>query len=274
MNGALVTELCLIYHQGRLRHQDEFNVHELLIRRNPVFAALHSDRRDFYQLWIQEDINQNTIADILKLASERDVAIKKVSKRLISNKAQDNSHQGVLLEAGPYNYASVEEMIGLAEVRKEKLFLLVLDLLHGPQNIGSLLRTAEICGVHGVILQDRRAPDITPSVVQYSAGAAEYLLISQVTNLAQNINYLKELGVWVVGLDIDEGAMSFGDIDLDLSIAVVVGHEGSGLRRIIKKHCDFLLRLPMRGQTESLNAANAGSILLYAAWQARGFIGA
>lgn len=248
-------------------------MNELLIRRNPVFAALEADRRKFYQLWIQEDINQNSIADIFRIATQREVAIKKASKKLISNKAQDNRHQGVLLEAGPYKYASIEEMIILAEVREEKTFLLVLDLLHGPQNIGSLLRTAEICGVHGVILQDRRAPDITPAVVQYSAGAAEYLLISQVTNLAQSIDELKALDIWVVGLDIDEEAMNFGSIDLDLPIALVVGHEGSGLRRIIKKHCDFLLRLPMRGHTESLNAANAGSILLYAAWQARGFNG-
>ena len=249
-------------------------MHDLLIRRNPVFAALQAGRREFFQLWIQEDVNHKSIANILQMASDRGVAIKKASKETISNKAKDSRHQGVLLEAGPYGYSSVEDMFALAAKQNEKPFLLILDLLHGPQNIGSLLRTAEICGVHGVILQDRRAPDITPAVVQYSAGAAEYLLISQVTNLAQSITSLKEAGVWVVGLDIDEEARQLGDIDLDLPIALVVGHEGSGMRRIIKKHCDFLLRLPMRGQTESLNAANAGSILLYAAWQARGFAGA
>lgn len=248
-------------------------MHDLLIRRNPVLAALHSGRREFYQLWIQEDVNRKSIENILQMAALRNVKIKKASKQDIGNKAQDNRHQGVLLETGSYNYATVEEMISLAAERDEKPFLLVLDLLHGPQNIGSLLRTAEICGVQGVILQDRRAPDITPAVVQYSAGAAEYLLISQETNLAQSINNLKENGIWVVGLDLDENAMQFGAVDLDLPIALVVGHEGSGLRRIIKKHCDFLLRLPMRGQTESLNAANAGSILLYATWQARGFAG-
>jgi 23S rRNA (guanosine2251-2'-O)-methyltransferase len=246
---------------------------ELLIRRNSVFAALDSNRREFYRLWVQEDISQKPIADILEMASKRRVTIKKASKKAISNKAQDNRHQGVLLEASPYRYAALNEMISLASSREEKPFLLILDLLQGPQNIGSLLRTAEICGVHGIIVQDRRAPEITPTIIQYSAGAAEYLLISQVTNLAQSINDLKEKGIWVVGLDIDQEAMQYGDVDLDLPIALVVGHEGSGLRRIIKKHCDFLLRLPMRGRTESLNAANAGSILLYAAWQARGFRG-
>lgn len=248
-------------------------MHEHLIRRNPVFAALHAGRREMHKLWIQDDINRKSIASILTAASERSVKIRKASKQEISNKAQDSRHQGVLLEAGPFVYTSLDEVMMLAAGRDEKPFLLVLDLLHGPQNIGSLLRTAEICGVHGVILQDRRAPDVTPAVVQYSAGAAEYLPIVQVTNLAQNLNGLKENGIWVVGLDIDDHAMQFGAVDLDMPIALVVGHEGSGLRRITKKHCDFLLRLPMRGHTESLNAAAAGSILLYATWQARGFTG-
>ena len=246
-------------------------MHEKLIRRNPVYAALHAGRRELLKLWIQDDVKRSSIASILHAASERNVVIQKASKQEISNKAQDSRHQGVLLEAGPFVYASMDEVLTLATDRDEKPFLLVLDLLHGPQNIGSLLRTAEICGVHGVVLQDRRAPDVTPAVVQYSAGAAEYLLIVQVTNLAQNLNSLKENDIWVVGLDIDDHAMQFGAIDLDMPIALVVGHEGSGLRRIVKKHCDFLLRLPMRGHTESLNAAAAGSILLYAAWQARGF---
>lgn len=246
---------------------------EYIIRRNPVYAALHAGRRELQKLWVQEDIKRSSIASILHAASERNVTIQKASKQEISNKAQDSRHQGVLLEAGPYAYASMDEVVALAAERNERLFLLVLDLLHGPQNIGSLLRTAEICGVHGVILQDRRAPDVTPAVVQYSAGAAEYLQIIQVTNLAHTLNSLKENGIWVVGLDIDENAMQFGAVDLDMPIALVVGHEGSGLRRIVKKHCDFLLRLPMRGHTESLNAAAAGSILLYAAWQARGFNG-
>lgn len=246
-------------------------MHELLTRRNPVYAALHAGKRNIYKLWIQDDIKRGSIEFILQAASERNVAIQKASKQDINNKAQDSRHQGVLLETGPYIYASIDDAIALAADRNEKPFLLVFDLLHGPQNIGNLLRTAEVCGVHGVILQDRRAPDVTPAVVQYSAGATEYLRIAQVTNLAQSLTILKDNGVWVVGLDIDKSAVQFGAVDLDLPIALTVGHEGSGLRRIIKKHCDFLLRLPMRGHTESLNAAVAGSILLYAAWQARGF---
>ena len=152
-------------------------------------------------------------------------------------------------------------------------YALMLDLLHGPNNIGSLLRTAEICGVHGVILQHRRAPDITPAVVQFSAGAAEHLLIAQVTNLVQTIKHLQENELWVVGMDMEGDTRRLGDVDLDMPLAVVVGHEGHGLRRLVRASCDFILELPMRGNVASLNAAIAGSILLYAAWQARGFPG-
>ncbi|MCA9973153.1 MAG: RNA methyltransferase, partial [Anaerolineales bacterium] len=153
-------------------------------------------------------------------------------------------------------------------------FLLLLDLLHGPQNIGQLLRTAEIVGVHGVVVQDRRAPEVTPAVVQYSAGAAEHLLVAQVTNLVGAIQQLQAEGVWVVGMDMGPDARQLGELDLDMPLAVVVGHEGQGLRRLVRERCDLILQLPMRGQVDSLNAAVAGSILLYAAWQARGFPGA
>jgi 23S rRNA (guanosine2251-2'-O)-methyltransferase len=160
-------------------------------------------------------------------------------------------------------------MLGLAERQGERPLLLLLDLLHGPQNIGALLRTAEACGVHGVILQDRRAPEITPAVVQFSAGATEHLLIAQVTNIAATMRRLKEAGVWLAGLDLDETAQALGALDLDRALGVVVGHEGEGLRRLVRDQCDFLIRLPMRGRIESLNAAVAGSIVLYFARQAR-----
>lgn len=203
----------------------------------------------------------------VSVVSEEKQALDRLAQRL----GADPKHQGVLLEVGPYPYADLDEMLGLAERRSEKPFLLLLDLLHGPQNIGALLRTAEACGVHGVILQDRRAPEITPSVVQYAAGATEHLLIAKVTNLVQSMRELKDAGVWLAGMDMDEEARELGQIDLDMPLGIIVGHEGEGLRRLVRERCDFIIRLPMRGQVESLNAAVAGSILLYAAWQARGF---
>ncbi len=247
---------------------------EILIRRNTVLEALRGSRREIYRLRIQQDLDRKIAEPILRAAKERQVPVTRTSKQKIGNMANDSRHQGVLLETGPYIYSEVDNMLTLANSLGEKPLLLLLDLLHGPQNIGSLLRTAEICGVHGVILQDRNAPDITPAVAQFSSGATEHLLIAQVTNLVNVIKRLQQEHIWVAGMDIGEDARQLGDLDLDMPLAVIVGHEGQGLRRLVRKNCDFLLRLPMRGKIESLNAAIAGSVLLYSTWQARGFPGA
>ncbi|MDT8305078.1 MAG: 23S rRNA (guanosine(2251)-2'-O)-methyltransferase RlmB, partial [Anaerolineae bacterium] len=211
---------------------------------------------------------------LLEAARARGLAVQRAPRQKLSQLAGDSSHQGVVLEAGPFPYSDVAEMLTLAAERGEKPFLLLLDLLHGLQNIGALLRTAELCGVHGVIIQDRRAPDITPSVVTYSVGAVEHLLVAQVTNLVDTMRSLKEREVWLVGMDLGDEAQGVGEIDLDMALGIVVGHEGEGMRRLVRETCDFLLRLPMRGHVDSYNAAVAGSILLFTAWQARGFQGA
>lgn len=244
---------------------------EYLFRRNTVLEALRGSRRQIHKLWINK--KGGDFKDFHKAARQRHVPVEETHKNRLTELAGDSSHQGVVLEVGPYSYSTIDDILALAEARQERPFLLLLDLLHGPQNIGTLLRAAEACGVHGVILQDRRAPDITASVSIYSAGAAEHLLIAQVTNLAQTIDTLKTADIWVAGLDLDESAQPLGQMDLNMSLAIVVGHEGAGLRRLIREKCDFLLYLPMRGQVESLNAATAGTVLLYAAWQARGFEG-
>lgn len=246
---------------------------EYLIRRNPVLEALRGSRRELHCLWLQQGLDRKLAAPIVAAAKQRGVPVRQKSKQKLGQMARDSSHQGVLLEMGSYVYSDVPEMLALAAARDEKPFLLALDLLHGPQNIGSLLRTAEICGVHGVIVQDRRAPEITPAVVQYSAGAAEHLLIAQVTNLVHTLKELQQQEVWVAGMDMGPDTQKLGELDLDMPLVIVVGHEGQGLRRLVRSSCDFILELPMRGRVESLNAAVAGSILLYAAWQARGFLG-
>jgi 23S rRNA (guanosine2251-2'-O)-methyltransferase len=246
---------------------------EYLYRRNTVLEALRGSRRQLHRLWTQPDLDRKQAAPILAAARERQVAVQQASKQRLSQLAGDGSHQGVVLEVGPYPYSSVEEILETAVTRGERPFILLLDLIHGPQNIGTLLRTAEICGVHGVVVQDRRAPEITPSVVIYSAGAAEHLLVAQVTNLVETMRQLQRQNIWLVGLELDPQAQRLGQVDLDMPLGIVVGHEGSGLRRLVRESCDILLQLPMRGHVESLNAAVAGSVLLYAAWQARGFEG-
>jgi 23S rRNA (guanosine2251-2'-O)-methyltransferase len=239
--------------------------------------ALRGGRRAIYRLHVARDragrADERELRPILAAAEAGNVPVSAIDKRALDQLAQrhgaDPKHQGVLLEVGPYPYAEPDEMLGLAERRGERPLLLLLDLLHGPQNVGALLRTAEACGIHGVILQDRRAPEITPAVVQYAAGATEHLLIAQVANLVQTMRSLKVAGVWLAGLDLDETAQELGQVDLDRPLGVVVGHEGEGLRRLVRDNCDFLIRLPMRGRIESLNAAVAGSIVLYFARQAR-----
>jgi 23S rRNA (guanosine2251-2'-O)-methyltransferase len=143
----------------------------------------------------------------------------------------------------------------------------VLDHLQDPQNVGTLLRTAEVVGAHGVILPQRRAAAITPAVVNASSGAAEHLCIAQVSNIAQAIAALQQAGMWVVGLEDDPAAQDMEQVDLNMPLALVVGAEGVGLARLSRERCDFLVRLPMRGQVESLNAAVAGSIMLYHVWR-------
>lgn len=244
---------------------------EYLYRRNTVLESLRANKRKFYRLWLQEGARH--VDEIMTLVRTRGVAVESVDKRRLSQLIGDRRHQGVALEVGPYPYADVDDMLALADERSERPFLLLLDLLHGPQNIGTLLRAAEACGVHGVIVQDRRAPDITPSVVIFSTGAAEHLLIAQVTNLVRTMRRLTERDIWLVGMDLGESARPLGQIDLDMPLGIVIGHEGNGLRRLVREKCDFLLKLPMRGRVDSLNAATAGAITLYAAWQARGFEG-
>ena len=244
---------------------------EIITRRNPVLETLRAQRRKIHCLWVQQGADKKLTRPLLTEARKHGVQVKTADKQKLSKLAQDGKHQGVVLEVERYPYSDVDAMLTLAKERGERPFLLILDLLHGPQNIGTLLRTAEIVGVHGVILQDRRAPDITPSVVQYAAGATEHLHIAKVTNLVTTIRELQANDIWIVGMDLDEGATSLSETDLNMGVGIVVGHEGQGMRRLVRESCDIRLILPQKGHVQSLNASVAGSVLLYAAWQARGY---
>ncbi len=246
---------------------------EFLYRRNAVREALRGERRKLHKLYVQKGLPKKEAAPFLHLARQKKLTIEEVSKQRLGNLVQDGSHQGVVLESADYPYANLEDILNLAKKRNEPPFILILDLVQGPQNIGMLVRTAEACGVHGIIMQERRAPDITPAMVAASAGATEHLLIAKVTNLNRTFEDLKAADVWIVGTAMDAEAQMLGRVDLDRPIALVIGHEGSGLRHQVRQNCDMLVMLPMRGQVESLNAAVSGSILLYSAWQARGFAG-
>jgi 23S rRNA (guanosine2251-2'-O)-methyltransferase len=209
------------------------------------------------------------IAELGALAQAANVPLVEVERRELDDLTEGANHQGVVLEAGLYPYADISDMLALAQSRNELPLLLMLDHVQDPQNVGTLLRTADVVGAHGVILPDRRAASITPAVVNASAGAVEHLLIAEVANLTQAIEELKEQNVWIGGLEDDPRAVLFDSQRSDLPLALVIGAEGPGLSRLVRDHCDFLLKLPMAGHVASLNAATAGSIALYSLWRRR-----
>lgn len=234
---------------------------EWIYGRNAVMEALQAKRREVFTLLLAVGIEEKgRIQEILKLAAARKCKIERVPKERLT-KMGDNP-QGVALEVSGYPYVDLSDILLLAQQRQEDLFILMLDMIQNPQNLGTLLRSAEAAGVHGIIIPQHRAADVTPAVVNASSGATEHMLIAQ-SNLVQVIDELKKLDVWVVGLDGGPGSQPVQDICLDGPIAIVVGNEGEGMRALVREKCDFLLGLPMRGRIESLNAAVAGSIVLY-----------
>jgi 23S rRNA (guanosine2251-2'-O)-methyltransferase len=243
---------------------------DLLYGRNPVREALRARRRTFQRLLVSSGAQETgTLGEVISLAEQIGVPVERIDRRELDRLLRDANHQGVVLECSGYPYVELEDCLALAEERNEPALMLMLDHLQDPQNVGTLLRTAEVVGVHGVVLPGRRAAEVTPAVVNASSGATEHLYITVVSNLAQTIQEVQRAGVWVVGVEHDEHAQDYDRADLDLPLALVVGAEGTGLARLTRERCDFLVRLPMRGRIASLNAAVAGSIVLYHAWRLR-----
>lgn len=235
---------------------------ELLYGRNAVTEALRARRRSLRRLVVAGGAREGGLKGLVEEARRAKVALAEVPREQIDRAVPGSNHQGVLLEAEPYPYVDGDDLLR-AEVEGGPLYLL-LDQLQDPQNVGTLLRSAEAVGVTGVIIPEHRAAAITPAVVNASAGATEWLQIARVTNLARTLARLKERNVWVAGLEGVSGARPIDDADLRGALAIVVGSEGSGISRLVRESCDFLVRLPMHGQIGSLNAAVAGSIALYA----------
>lgn len=242
---------------------------EWLYGRNPVFESLRAGRRRAFRLLVAEGAQEKgRLEEILRIGSLQRIPVERAPRPRLE--AIHPGNQGVALEASEYPYVTLPDILDLAQERGEPPLILILDALQDPQNLGTLLRTAEAVGAHGALLPFRRTATITPAVVSASSGACEHLLMAQ-TNLAQAINRLKEAGVWIVGLEASEEAKPPDEVDLSGPLTLVVGGEGEGLRPLVRRSCDFLVRLPMRGRVESLNAAVAGSIALYLAWGARGY---
>lgn len=240
---------------------------EYIYSRNAVYETLRAGRRDVFKIQIAEGAQEKgRLAEILNMAKERHIPVEKTPRTRLDKIHQNN--QGVVAEVSGYSYSDVIEILELANQKNEPPFVLLLDSLNDPQNFGTLLRTAEAIGVHGVLIPLAHTVEVTPAVVNASSGASEHLLIAR-ANLAQAIDALKEAEVWVVGLDQDGVELKPDSRHLKGALGLVVGSEGEGIRQLVRSKCDIVLKLPMRGKIESLNAAVAGSVALYLAYLAR-----
>jgi 23S rRNA (guanosine2251-2'-O)-methyltransferase len=197
------------------------------------------------------------------------VPVQTADRRQLDRLGKGVRHQGIVAEVDEYPYTSLQDVLTLAAERDEPPWLLVLDCLQDPQNLGTLLRTAEVVGVHGLVIPERRSVGVTPAVVSASSGASEHARIVQVTNLVRTMRDLQERGVWIAGLEAISGATNVWQADLKGPLALVVGSEGQGIRRLVRETCDYMVELPMRGQIGSLNASVAGSVVLYEAARQR-----
>ncbi len=239
-----------------------------------VMEALRANRRPIEKLLLSDRMEEKgMVAEIIATAKERNIDINRVQKRILDDVSGGANHQGTVLRVGGYPYIEVEDILQVAKDRNEKPFILLLDLLQDPQNVGSLVRVSDAVGVHGIIIQDRRGVSVTPSVVSASSGAVEHAKVAQVTNLVSTMKKLKDNDVWLVGMDVGVNVPPIDKTDLDMPIGLVMGSEGEGMRRLVRDTCDLLVTLPMRGKVGSLNVATAGSVALYTAWQARGWHG-
>ena len=244
---------------------------EILYGRQPVRETLRARRRQVFKLLLAAGTQPTGIVgEIVSLARQARLPVQEVDRRELDRLGGEANHQGLAAEVSGYAYVDLEALLRAARQVDESPFLLLLDHVQDPQNLGSLLRSAEAAGVHGVVLPGRRAAGVTPAAVRASAGAAEHVRVAQVTNLVQAMQALKAQNVWLAGLEARPEARLYTEADLGGPLGIVVGSEGQGLARLVRDTCDFLLRLPMHGQVGSLNAGVAGAVALYEARRQRG----
>lgn len=235
---------------------------EYIYSRNAVYEVLVAKRRQVFSIEIADGVQEKgKLAEILNLAKEQKIKVNRVPRTKLDKIHQNN--QGIVAEVGEYPYSDVVEILDSS--KDELPFVLILDSLQDPQNFGTLIRTAEAVGVHGIIIPLARAVEVTPAVVNASSGASEHMLIAK-SNLSQAIDALKDNEVWVVGLDQSGMEIESNSRHVRGALGLVVGSEGEGLHELTRKKCDIVLKLPMRGKIESLNAAVAGSVALYLAY--------
>ncbi|WP_127836822.1 23S rRNA (guanosine(2251)-2'-O)-methyltransferase RlmB [Clostridium prolinivorans] len=234
---------------------------DIIEGRNAVIEALRSDRT-IEQIMIAKGDSQGSINVVIALAKDKGIVIKEVDRKKLDSMSASKAHQGVIALVTPYKYFEVEDILKYAEEKKENPFIIILDEIEDPHNFGAIIRSAEVCGAHGIIIPKRRNVGITSTVYKSSAGAVEHMKIAKVTNINSVIDELKGKNIWIYGADMAGESYCF-DVDLKGSIALVIGSEGKGISKLTKSKCDMLVKIPMVGKINSLNASVAGGIMMY-----------
>ena len=229
--------------------------------RNSVIELLESGR-DINRILVAKGEKHGSIHKILAMAKERKILINEIDRNKLNQMAQTPNHQGVIAIVPPFDYCEVEEILEVAKQKNENPFILLLDGIEDPHNLGSIIRTAETAGIHGIIIPKRRAASVNSTVNKVSAGAVSYMKIARVNNLNETIHYLKEQDIWICGTDADTKT-EYTKQDYKIPIVIVIGSEGFGMSRLVKENCDFLVKIPMKGKITSLNASVSAGIIMY-----------
>ena len=229
--------------------------------RNSVIELLKSGK-DINKLYIQKGEKHGSILEIVKLAKQNKVITTEIEKNKLDTMSQTHNHQGVIAIVPPYEYCEIEDILNYANEKKEKPFILILDGIEDVHNLGSIIRTAECTGVHGIIIPKRRAAAVNSTVNKTSAGAAQYVKVARVNNITETIKELKEQNIWIYGTDM-EGTSYYDEQDYNGGIGIVIGSEGFGMSRLVKENCDFLVKIPMKGKINSLNASVSAGVMMY-----------
>ena len=243
------------------------NYEDKIEGRNSVRELLKSDK-DVNKLFVQKGEKHGSILEIIALAKQRKIIIQELEKNKLDEISETHNHQGVIAVVPPFNYCDVDDILEYAKSKNEKPFIMILDGIEDPHNLGSIIRTAECTGVHGIIIPKRRAGSVNRTVNKTSAGAVEYMKIARVNNITETIKYLKENDVWIYGTDMD-GTSYYNEEKYDSGVGIIIGNEGSGMSRLVKENCDFLIKIPMKGKISSLNASVSAGIVMYQVMQDR-----
>ena len=245
---------------------------EMIEGRNPVLEALRSGRPIGRILLVRNSERHGVIGEILRLAGEAGVRVEFVERSVIDRQSLTGASQGVLAEASAREYADLDGVLQIPGKKNEPALYVILDGIEDPHNLGAIIRTVDATGSHGVFIREKRAAGLTPAVAKASAGALEYVPVVRVANITRTIEVLKQNGVWIVGID-QAGDALYTQIDYKPPTGIVIGSEGRGISDLVKKHCDFLARIPMRGKISSLNASVAAAVVLYEVVRQRGASG-